>query len=54
MMVFENYSLLPWLTVKENIRLAVDEVIKNANHADKISIVNFLDRYFTQDEEIRL
>ena len=26
MMVFQNYSLLPWLTVRENIRLAVDEV----------------------------
>lgn len=24
--VFQNYSLLPWLTVSENIRLAVDEV----------------------------
>lgn len=28
MMVFQNYSLLPWLTVRENIRLAVDEVLK--------------------------
>jgi nitrate/nitrite transport system ATP-binding protein len=25
-MVFQNYSLLPWLTVKENIALAVDAV----------------------------
>ncbi|MBO1053114.1 MAG: ATP-binding cassette domain-containing protein [Dolichospermum sp. DET73] len=40
MMVFQNYSLLPWLTVRENIRLAVDEVLKNANRAEKISIVN--------------
>ena len=40
MMVFQNYSLLPWLTVRENIRLAVDEVFKNANRAEKISIVN--------------
>lgn len=40
MMVFQNYSLLPWLTVKENIRLAVDEVYKKANRAEKISIVN--------------
>ncbi|MEA5577092.1 nitrate ABC transporter ATP-binding protein [Anabaena sp. UHCC 0451] len=40
MMVFQNYSLLPWLTVRENIRLAVDEVIKNANRAERISIVN--------------
>lgn len=40
MMAFQNYSLLPWLTVRENIRLAVDEVLKNANRAEKISIVN--------------
>ncbi len=40
MMVFQNYSLLPWLTVRENIRLAVDEVLKNANRSEKISIVN--------------
>ncbi|MBD1839065.1 ABC transporter ATP-binding protein [Coleofasciculus sp. FACHB-64] len=40
MMVFQHYSLLPWLTVKENIRLAVDEVLKNASRAEKISIVN--------------
>src|SRR4051812_18475773 len=25
-MVFQNYSLLPWLTVSENIALAVDQV----------------------------
>ncbi|AUT02725.1 bacitracin ABC transporter ATP-binding protein [Nostoc sp. CENA543] len=40
MMIFQNYSLLPWLTVRDNIRLAVDEVLKNANRAEKISIVN--------------
>lgn len=40
MMVFQHYSLLPWLTVKENIRLAVDEVLKKATRAEKISIVN--------------
>jgi nitrate/nitrite transport system ATP-binding protein len=40
MMVFQNYSLLPWLTVRENIRLAVDEVLKDVSRADKISIVN--------------
>ncbi len=40
MMVFQQYSLLPWLTVRENIRLAVDEVLKNATRAEKISIVN--------------
>ncbi|PLZ99372.1 bacitracin ABC transporter ATP-binding protein [Fischerella thermalis CCMEE 5268] len=40
MMVFQHYSLLPWLTVRENIRLAVDEVLKDASRAEKISIVN--------------
>ncbi|PPS45680.1 ABC transporter ATP-binding protein [Chroococcidiopsis sp. TS-821] len=40
MMVFQQYSLLPWLTVRENIRLAVDEVLKKASRAEKISIVN--------------
>lgn len=40
MMVFQGYALLPWLTVRENIRMAVDEVFKTASKADKISIVN--------------
>jgi nitrate/nitrite transport system ATP-binding protein len=40
MMVFQGYSLLPWLTVRENIRLAVDEVLKTASRTEKISVVN--------------
>jgi len=40
MMVFQGYSLLPWLTVRENIRLAVDEVLKTASRSEKTSIVN--------------
>jgi nitrate/nitrite transport system ATP-binding protein len=40
MMVFQNYALLPWLTVRDNIRLAVDEVLKKANRAEKVSLVN--------------
>jgi nitrate/nitrite transport system ATP-binding protein len=40
MMVFQHYRLLSWLTVRENIRLAVDEVLQNLSRADKISLVN--------------
>lgn len=40
MMVFQHYGLLPWLTVRENIRLAVDEVLKKASRAEKQEIVN--------------
>lgn len=45
--VFQNYSLLPWLTVYENIHLAVDQVFRNwapakkQQHTEKyISMVN--------------
>jgi nitrate/nitrite transport system ATP-binding protein len=40
MMVFQNYSLLPWLTVRQNIRLAVDEVSKGLSVAEKKQVVN--------------
>jgi len=40
MMVFQGYALLPWLTVRENIRMAVDEVFKTMGHADKAAVVN--------------
>src|SRR5437867_4061352 len=45
--VFQNYSLLPWLSVYENICLAVDQVFRNwvpakkQQHAEKyIAMVN--------------
>jgi nitrate/nitrite transport system ATP-binding protein len=40
MMVFQHYSLLPWLTVRQNIRLAVDEVLGHLTSAEKKDIVN--------------
>ncbi|MEG4045607.1 nitrate ABC transporter ATP-binding protein [Microcoleus sp. Pol17_C1] len=40
MMVFQHYGLLPWLTVRENIRLAVDEVLRSLSRPEKISLVN--------------
>ncbi|MFN0050179.1 MAG: ABC transporter ATP-binding protein [Cytophagales bacterium] len=37
--VFQNYSLLPWLTVQENIFEAVDSVLKDKPKAEKKQIV---------------
>jgi nitrate/nitrite transport system ATP-binding protein len=39
MMVFQQYCLLPWLTVRQNIRLAVDEVFGKLPQAERISLV---------------
>lgn len=33
--VFQNYSLLPWLTVEENIRLAVDQIYPAKTPAER-------------------
>lgn len=39
MMVFQNYCLLPWLNVFDNVYLAVDSVFPNKNQAEKRAIV---------------
>ena len=39
MVVFQNYSLLPWLSVSENISLAVNEVYQNKPKGERKSIV---------------
>jgi nitrate ABC transporter ATP-binding subunit len=39
MVVFQNYSLLPWMTAFENIYLAVDSVYPDKPKAEKVEIV---------------
>ncbi|MBW4540586.1 MAG: nitrate ABC transporter ATP-binding protein [Myxacorys chilensis ATA2-1-KO14] len=39
MMVFQNYSLLPWKTVRENIALAVDKVLKDLPKDERQSLI---------------
>ena len=37
--VFQNYSLLPWLSVYDNIYVAVDSVLKDLNRKEKHELV---------------
>jgi bicarbonate transport system ATP-binding protein len=39
MVVFQNYSLLPWMTVRQNIALAVDEVMSGLPKGERRSII---------------
>jgi len=39
MVVFQNYSLLPWLTVRQNIALAVEQVLGYLPKAEQDSII---------------
>ncbi len=39
MVVFQNYSLLPWMTVRQNIALAVDEVMRDLPAGERRSII---------------
>ncbi len=39
MVVFQNYSLLPWMSVRDNIALAVDEVLTDVPKAERRQIV---------------
>ncbi|WP_373524799.1 nitrate ABC transporter ATP-binding protein [Nostoc sp.] len=40
MVVFQNYSLLPWRTVRENIALAVDSVMKGLSADERNAIID--------------
>ncbi|MGB8699614.1 MAG: nitrate ABC transporter ATP-binding protein [Thermosynechococcaceae cyanobacterium] len=39
MVVFQNYSLLPWLTVRQNIALAIDEVMADLPKGERKEIL---------------
>ena len=40
MVVFQNYSLLPWLTVEQNIALAIDEVMPGLAAGERRALID--------------
>ena len=38
-LVFQSYSLFPWLTVEQNVALAVDAVHKDKGRAERMALV---------------
>lgn len=57
--VFQNYSLLPWLTARQNVALAVNHLFRDwddetrAAHIDKyIRMVNLTDAVFKRPHEL--
>ena len=41
MVVFQNYSLLPWKSVRQNIALAVDNVMRGSSKEERESIIEY-------------
>jgi ABC-type nitrate/sulfonate/bicarbonate transport system ATPase subunit len=41
-MVFQNYSLLPWLSVYENVFVAVDSIVQGTSEEKKETTENYL------------
>jgi nitrate/nitrite transport system ATP-binding protein len=39
LMIFQNYALLPWLSVYDNIKLAIDEVFPKKNKKEKDELI---------------
>jgi len=51
-LVFQSYSLMPWLSVHSNVALAADAVHRKMPRAEKDALINKYDIHFTVTEEI--